>query len=402
MLKAFSTHVTSSEFRSAMYPGESFNLELFLGWMQTTHSLKGSLLNYLDGMIGATRRTKAAASHLPLHEADEIAVGTPMKFWREWLQHTEPNDQWWASEDYSCSVAGVSAPNHVISGWYDFLLPQLLRDYTMLEQANRTPYLTIGPWSHSSNGLFEVCLRESLLWLRAHLFGETNPLRTSPIRIYVMGADEWRDIKTWPPTHTQQRWYLQPEAGLATDIPPGSQATTFCYDPGDPTPNVGGAINTPLGRGAGAQDNRKLEARPDVLVFTSPPLSQHMEVIGPVSAELFVRSSLEHTDFFVRLCDVHPDGRSMNVCDGLLRLFPERPVADSDGCRKAVIDLWPTAHRFKALHCIRVHVSSGAFPRFARNVGTGEPLATATTMKVAEQSILHDRDHPSAVILPLV
>jgi putative CocE/NonD family hydrolase len=250
--------------------------------------------------------------------------------------------------------------------------------------------------------LFGFCMRESLLWLRAHVLGETNTLRTSPVRIYVMGADEWRDVETWPPNGGKtQRWYLTPGAGLATDIPPDSQASEFCYDPSDPTPNVGGAINTLLGRGAGAQDNRKVEARPDVLVFTSSPLLRDMEVIGPVSAELFVQSSLEHTDFFVRLCDVHPDDTSMNVCDGLLRLFPGRPVADPDGCCRIVINLWPTAHRFKAGHCIRVHVSSGAFPRFARNLGTGEPLATGTTMKVAEQSIFHDPDHPSAVILPL-
>ncbi len=400
VLKALSTQVTSSEIRSVMYPGKSFNLELFLGWMQTTYNFKGSMLNYLGAMVGASKRMKDATSHLPLNEADEIVVGSPMKFWREWLQHTEPNDEWWASEDYSHSVADVSVPNHLISGWYDFFLPQLLRDYTTLEQAGHNPYLTIGPWAHSSNGMFEVSFRESLLWLRAHLCGETEKLRTSPVRIYVMGADEWRDLKTWPPRNTQaQRWYLQPEAALTTDIPPDSQASQFRYDPRDPTPNVGGAINTTLGRGAGAQDNHTLEARPDVLVFTSLPLSQDMEVIGPVSAELFVRSSLEHTDFFVRLCDVHTNGKSMNLCDGLLRLFPGRPAADSDGCCKVVIDLWPTAHRFKAQHRIRVQVSSGAFPRFARNLGTGKPLATGTTMKVAEQSIFHDPDHPSAVIL---
>ena len=401
ILKALSTHVTSSEFRSAMYPGGSFNLELFLGWMQTTHSLKGSMLNYL-GVLTASRRLKAAASHLPLNEADKIAVGHPTTFWREWLQHTEPDDGWWASEDYSYSVRDVLAPNHLVSGWYDFLLPQLLRDYTALEQAGRNPFLTIGPWSHSSNGLFEVSIRESLLWLRAHVLGEMEKLRESPVRIYVMGADEWRDLETWPPSDRQlQQWYLQPEAALSTDVPPDSQASTFQYDPRDPTPNVGGAINTPLGRGTGAQDNRKLEARCDVLVFTSLPLSRDIEVIGPVSAELFVHSSLEYTDFFVRLCDVHQNGKSMNVCDGLLRLFPGRPVANSDGSRTVVIDMWPTAYRFRAGHRIRVQVSSGAFPRFARNLGTGEPLATATTMKVAEQSIFHDPDHPSAVILPL-
>ena len=399
MLKAISTQVTTSEFRSAMYPGGSFNLELFLGWMQITHSLKGSILR---AMVNAGRRMKAATSHLPLYEADEIVVGKPMKFWRDWLQHTEPCDEWWAVEDYSHGVADVTAPNHLVSGWYDFLLPQLLRDYSTLEQAGYKPYLTIGPWSHSSNGLFAVALRESLLWLRAHLLGETKALRASPVRIYVMGADEWRDLVVWPPSDMQiQRWHLQPEAALTTDIPPDSQASQFRYDPGDPTPNVGGAINVTFGRGAGAQDNHKLEARPDVLVFTSQSLERDMEVIGPVSAELFVRSSLEYTDFFVRLCDVHPNGKSMNVCDGLQRLFPGRPVADSDGSRRVVIYLWPTAYRFKAGHRIRVQVSSGAFPRFARNLGMGEPLATATTMKVAEQSIFHDPEHPSAVILPL-
>ena len=164
---------------------------------------------------------------------------------------------------------------------------------------------------------------------------------------------------------------------------------------------MGGVINTPLGWGSGAHDNRTLEARPDVLVFTSSSLSRDMEVIGPVSAELFVSSSLEHTDFFLRLCDVHPDSKSMNVCDGLMRLFLGRSSYSKDGSSKVVIDLWPTAHQFKAGHRIRVQVSSGAFPRFARNLGTGEPLATATKMKVAEQCIFHDPDHPSAVILPV-
>jgi putative CocE/NonD family hydrolase len=156
-----------------------------------------------------------------------------------------------------------------------------------------------------------------------------------------------------------------------------------------------------LGPGTGAQDNRKLEARPDVLIFTSAPLEREIEIIGPVAAELFVKSSVEHTDFFVRLCDVHPDGKSMNVCDGLLRLFPGRPVPDTEGCRRVHIDLWPTAYRFQRGHRIRVQVSSGAFPRFARNLGTGEPLATGTSMQAAEQTVYHDPAHPSAVILPV-
>jgi uncharacterized protein len=343
---------------------------------------------------------KAATTHLPLCEADEILVGKPMRFWREWLQHTKPDDEWWAVEDFSQGVADVVAPNHLVSGWYDFLLPQLLRDFYVLQRAGHKPYLTIGPWSHSSNGLFEVAGREALVWLRAHLLGETQDLRQSPISIYVIGANEWRDLPAWPATGIEaQRWHLQPTAGLARDLPSDSPPSRFRYDPSDPTPNVGGAINATLGRGAGTQDNRRLEARPDVLVFTSPPLERSLDVIGPVSAELFVRSSSEHTDFFVRLCDVHASGKSMNVCDGILRLSPDRPVADADGCRRVMVDLWPTAHRFNAGHRIRVQVSSGAFPRFARNLGTGEPLGTGTAMRTADQEVFQDPARPSAVIL---
>lgn len=402
VLKAMSTHVTSSEFRSVMYPGGSFNLEIFLQWMQITHSLRGSLLQYLRDTFTAGRRIKAALAHLPLCEADEIVTGQRKAFWHDWLQHTEPGDPWWAVEDHSQRVADVTAPNHLISGWYDFLLPQLLRDYTTLQQAGRNPYLTIGPWSHSSNGLVEMGMRESLIWLRAHLLGEINTLRSDPVCIYVMGANEWRTMAVWPPPALQrQRWHLQGDGTLSMDTPAQSPARHFRYDPADPTPNVGGATNATLGQGTGAQDNRTLEARADVLTFTSLPLEHAIEVIGSVVAEIWMQSSCEHTDLFVRLCDVYPDGKSMNVCDGLVRLVPNRPVPDAYGYRKAVLELWPTAYCFKRGHCMRVQVSSGAFPRFARNLGTGEALASATAMRVAEQQIYHDPPHPSALILPI-
>jgi putative CocE/NonD family hydrolase len=403
MLKAFSTHITSSEFRSPIYPGESFQLEIFLQWVQFTHSLRDSLLQYLWKLVTANRRLKAATWHVPLYEADEIAVGEPVKCWREWLQHSEPGDAWWAVEDYSHCVQDVTAPNHLISGWHDFLLLPLLRDYASLQQAGRKPYLTIGPWAHSSSELQWAALRESLLWLRAHLQGSTQELRTSPVRIYVMGADEWRDLETWPLSTLQaRRWYLQPDAELGMELPPSSQPSRFRYDPADPTPNVGGAINTMLARGTGPQDNRTLEARPDVLVFTSPPLPRDTEVIGPVSAELYVSSSLQHTDFFVRLTDVTPSGKSMNICDGLVRVSTGRPVPMADGVSRVEIVLSPTAYCLRRGHRMRVQVSSGAFPRFARNLGRGEPLATATTLCVADQSVYHDPAHPSAIILPIV
>jgi uncharacterized protein len=403
VLKALSTQVTSSEFRSAMYPGGTFQLEVMLQWMQITHSFMGSGAQAVWPLVNAGRRLKAAAAHLPLRDADEVLVGKPARFWREWLEHTEPGDAWWAVEDHSQGLAEVMAPNHLVSGWYDFLLPRLLRDFATLQRAGRNPYLTIGPWSHSSNRLFEVGIREALVWLRAHLLGDTEGLRAAPVRIYVMGANEWRALQAWPPNGVHsQRWHLQPDAGLGVEVPPDSPTSRFRYDPRDPTPNLGGATNATLGRGTGARDNRRLEVRPDVLVFTSQPLERDLEVIGPISVELFVRSSAEHTDFFVRLCDVHPSGRSMNVCDGIRRLSPGRPAAGADGTRTVVVELWPTAHRFNAGHRVRVQVSSGAFPRFARNLGTAEPLATGTTMQVAEQQVHHDPAHPSAIILPVL
>jgi hypothetical protein len=146
---------------------------------------------------------------------------------------------------------------------------------------------------------------------------------------------------------------------------------------------------------SGRVDNRKLEARPDVLTYTTAALGADTEVIGEVSAEIWFRSSLPYADVFVRLCDVDPGGRSGNVCDGLTSL------SGADAVTRADVRLWPTAHRFKRGHRIRVQVSSGAFPRYARNPGTGEPPAGATRLVAADQEVYHDPAHPSAVILPV-
>jgi putative CocE/NonD family hydrolase len=180
----------------------------------------------------------------------------------------------------------------------------------------------------------------------------------------------------------------------------GSPPYRYRYDPADPTPALGGALL--VLRGAGPRDNRALEARPDVLCYTSMPLEQDLEIIGPVRLELYARSSQAHTDFFGRLCDVAPDGRSTNVCDGLFRVEPDRPGAQPDGCRRLEIDMWATAHRFRQGHRLRLQVSSGAHPRWSRNLGTGESLATGASMCFADQTIYHDETHPSALVLPLV
>jgi hypothetical protein len=346
------------------------------------------------------KRIRTVAGHLPLEDCDRLLCGRTYPFWQEWVRHDQPGDSWWEPGDNS-DVANVTAPAHMVTGWYDFACSALTRDYEALVGAGRQPYLTIGPWTHFSTKASATGAREELVWLRSHLLGDRRGLREAPVRIFVMGAAEhWRDYPSWPPPGmTPQRWHLQGR-GLALGVAEDSAPDRYTYDPAHPTPSVGGPVLQ--GAGKPVVDNRALEARADVLTYTSAPLDRDLEVIGPVEAELFVRSSLEHTDFFVRVCDVAPNGRSLNVCDGLQRLFPGRPTPDPDGVRCVRIGLWPTAYRFRRGHRIRVQVSSGAFPRWNRNLGTGETTAMATAMRAAAQQVLHDAAHPSAIILPVL
>ena len=399
-VKALSAQITSADFRSMLYPGDALALELFLGWISIIHT-QASFLDSFVNAVSGSRRRKKVMTHLPLGEMDKVVFGTSYPFWQEWLTHEQPEDPWWAPADFSGEVSKITAPTHLLSGWYDFMLPSLLRDYTALKGAGRRPFLTIGPWTHFDAAASLTGAREAMIWLREHALGDAG-LRSSPVRIYIVGANEWRNLPTFPPADMHpQYWYFQPEGVLAATFPPASEPDRYRYDPSDPTPSVG-SVGRFLGTGPARQDNRALEARLDVLTFTSPPLDRDLEVMGPVWAELFIRSSLLHTDFFVRMTDVEPSGKSMNVCDGLQRLAPNRPVPQADGCLKVRVELWPTAYRFRRGNRIRVQVSSGSFPRWNRNLGTGEPLVSGTAMRIAEQEVYHDPEHPSAIILPVV
>jgi hypothetical protein len=246
-----------------------------------------------------------------------------------------------------------------------------------------------------------VDLREGLDWFDTHLKGRPARLRDKPVRVYLMGADEWRDLEMWPPPSQEKMLYLQSDDSLSESLPEIEACTRrYSYDPSNPTPAVGGTMFSPIG--AGAQDNRNLEARADVLTFTTAPLSHAMEVIGCVRLQLYVRSSLEYTDFFGRLCDVRPDGRSTNICDGLFRITPQDISVLPDGSTCIEIDMWATAYRFQPGHALRLQVSSGAHPRWMRNLGTGEPLVSGAIPKIADQTVYLDRHHPSVLMLPVV
>jgi uncharacterized protein len=215
-----------------------------------------------------------------------------------------------------------------------------------------------------------------------------------------MGSRQWLNFSDWPPPATPTRWYLHAGRELAGTPSSTAGATRYRFDPADPTPIVGGNALNP--DDAGPKDNRSVESRSDVVTFTSKPMAQDVVVIGPVRAVLFVRSSVNFTDFFVRLCDVFANGRSINLCEGIVRVSPENFARRADGSFQARVDLTPTANTFQKGHRIRVQVSSGAHPLHSRNPGTGEPLATATRMICADQEILYGPDHHSAIELSVV
>lgn len=334
------------------------------------------------------RRTRRALHTLPLGEADVVALGHKSDYIQGFLAH-DAEDAYWDGVDHRRRVADVTTPVMSIGGWYDLFLPGQLHDFQLLQNARNPAWLTVGAWTHIEFN--DIDLNSAIDFGLAHARGDDFP--QPAVRLYVMGEEAWRDFDEWPPKgYAPQLFHLQPGGGLSTDPAREAEPDTFRYDPAEPTPAVGGIRVYDGGR----VDNEGLETRPDVLTYTTDVLAEDLEVIGEVSAQIWFQSSLPYADVFVRVCDVDERDRSYNVCDGLVSLIG----ADQISC--VTVQLWPTAHRFKRGHRIRVQVSSGAFPRYARNPGTGEAHATAQTLRAADQSVYHDSARPSAVILPVL
>ena len=400
-IKALQPSITASDFYQIVFPDESLDLALTMRWMGIFWALDMSRTTYhliapfMMDMI--ERKIEKAFNHLPLSEIDMVSFGERHPFVDEWLDLHPPDNERWLEVYEPVNFANITAPVHLVGGWYDFFLRGLLADYQGLVEAGHTPYLTIGPWFHFQNAFVMFnSISEALTWFDSQFKGE--PLRRQAVRIYVMGLGQWREMPIFPPPSTSTEYYLRPDGELTPDIPQIEQATShYSYDPMNPTPILGG---TQFHQKAGAHDNAPLEVRSDVLIFTSARCRQSVEFIGYVTLTLYVNSSCDYTDFYGRLCDVHPDGRSMNICEGLFRVTPEKGEILADGSRRIEISLWATAYHFKSDHALRLQVSSGAHPRWNRNLGTGDPLGT--TGEVADQTIYHDANHPSVLILPVI
>jgi len=217
--------------------------------------------------------------------------------------------------------------------------------------------------------------------------------------VFVMGSRRWVETASWPPPSEPEQWYLHAAGLLAPRAPVDSAPDQYRYHPADPTPGIGGAS---LDRkNSGPKDQRVREERPDVLTYTSDPLTTPLTVVGPLVMHLHVRASSPSTDYVIRLCDVSPRGKSINLSDGFVRLRTGDAAPAADGTRSLRISMWPTANTFRRGHRIRVQVSSGAHPLIARNPGSGEPLATASTLVAVDHEVLHDPEHPSSIELPV-
>ncbi|HKD98404.1 MAG TPA: CocE/NonD family hydrolase [Micromonosporaceae bacterium] len=383
-LRGMLTAVTSSTFRASTYAGGAFSLDTVLNWATLLGNQGGSLPRFLWRQTRSQSLLRRAFTHLPLAGADVLATGAEIAFFREWLDAVD-DDAYWAQRSHDHRVEEVTVPICMVGGWYDIFLPWQLEDYRRLRTVGRQPRLVIGPWTHAHKGLFERSLSEGIAWFRAQLDGAAPAGTDKPVEVYVGGTGRWRSFGEWPPAGGTREWSIRPGGELVEG--PAEAATggdRFRYDPADPTPSPGGPLLT---QAAGRCDNTAVEARDDVLVYSTGRLDAPVEAIGPVTATVRIRSSSPHFDLFLRLCDVDPAGRSENICDGLLRLDPAHPV-DPDGARTIDIELWPTAYTWLPGHRLRLQVAGGAHPRYARNPGTGEPLGSATRLQAVDHEFL--------------
>ncbi len=337
----------------------------------------------------------------------------------------------------------VKAPTFNIGGWYDIFLKDTIENFRIMRQQGSTPEarqskLLIGPWTHSgtSNPIGEmnfgfastaalIDLKIDFISLQVRWFDQflkgtdTGILNEAPIKLFVMGANVWRDEQEWPLARAvETRYYLHSggqantlsgDGVLSKGVPEAEQPDQFAYDPANPVATRGGALLMTPEFPGGPFDQRPTEGREDVLVYSTPVLEQDVEVTGPILVHLWAVSSASDTDFVARLVDVHPDSYAQNLTDGIIRaryrnfaLDGKPSLIEPGKVYEYDIDLWATSNLFKKGHRIRLDVTSSNFPRWDRNPNTGHEFGADSEVVVAQQTILHDADHPSYIVLPIV
>ncbi len=401
---------------------EALKIEKSLLWEQ--------LVAWVDGMS-----TGKTFKHLPLQDLPLIGREGITPFFTDLLQHPQADDYWQA---VACPPGDVQVPALHFGGWYDIFNASTLHDFSQIRQSAHDEWirtqqkLIIGPWIHGAfenlNGEVDFSLEASwilalpdetqLRWFDYWLKGEENGImQEAPIRIFVMGEDRWRDEYEWPLARTHYTPYYLHSSGTANTLhgdgsldpvrPVEEPVDTYVYDPRNPVPTRGGGLCCwEAALPPGAYDQREIEARPDVLVFSTPPLNEELEVTGPIQVNLWAASSAPDTDFTAKLVDVAPDGYARNVQDGIIRARYSLPdghsTLEQGKAYIFTIDLAATSNLFKAGHRIRLEISSSNFPRFDRNPNTGQLSADSSQLVPAFQTVFHDANHPSHILLPII
>jgi putative CocE/NonD family hydrolase len=377
---------------------------------------------------------------LPLRAMESVS-GKRHPAFSTWLERHDYDDYWRETavdEHYD----RITIPVLQICGWYDLYAGGMMANFAGLrthagsEFARQHQRIVMGPWTHSQAGIAPPGTTNAgdrdfglaslldtraieLAWFDRWLKGIANGVEREPaVTLLVMGENAWRGEEEWPLARTEWApWYLHSGGhantlhgdGALSPIPPDDEpADTYRYDPENPVPTMGGCnCCNPEIVPWGVYDQRPVEMRDDVLVFTSEPLAADLEVTGPIVVHLFASTDGPDTDFTVKLVDVFPDGTAWNLCDGIIRgryrkgRGPAEPLTPGQ-IAEFVIDCWVTSNLFRAGHRLRLEISSSNFPRFDRNLNTSAPIADDASPRVATQLISHDAAHPSHVVLPVI
>jgi len=426
-----------------------------LAWIANQTWSNGKIATFGGSALGITQYMTAGANPSQL-ACQYIQVATPDMYKHamypggefrknlveEWLKAQGSTDilpEIWTHENYTMdywtnvSLADkwdqVNVPAIHIGGWYDIFTQGTIDGFRGYQHqggpgAQGKSKLIIGPWTHGGAGITtqgELTyptnsidnFSQALFWQMVNEYtmdGPTDYDTWPAVTYYVMGdvndsnasGNEWRYADDWPIPSIERAWYLQPDRSLQTMIPTEEEQFTYSYDPINPVPTVGGGN---LNIAAGPFDQRLVENRSDVLVFTSPVLEQPYEATGAITARLFVSSDCPDTDFTVKLTDVYPDGRSMLITDGILRMrnrngFDHWEMMEPGTIYQVDVDLWSTSYVWNSGHQIRIAVSSSNYPRCLNNPNTAEGIYKNTTCSVAQNTVYVDSIHSSCLLLP--
>lgn len=415
-------------FKRAYYCDGAFSLGLTWSWLCFECSARTS-----EAAMMPLFDVREVLESLPLVELDVASGGPVTPAYRDYVSNSQYGPQW-EPLNVRRRFADIGVPTLLTAGWYDYYAGEAFANYLALRESAATPELRdshrmlVGPWTHGINsttvlgemdfGPTALAENDSTMrWLECVLAGRhASEFQAAPIRIFVMGINEWRDEHEWPLARTEYvEYYLHGEGGLSRGMPGDEPADRYTYNPADPVPTLGGnhsigPYNPALYEMArpGPFDQGANEQRDDVLVFTTEPLERDLEVTGPVSVTLYASSSAPDTDFVARLTDVYPDGRSMNITEGCLRarfrddIWGQPKLMEPGMVYEFTIDLAVTSNVFLAGHRLRLQITSSNFPLWDRNLNTGEDIATGTRMQAAEQTIYHDRERASHIRLPII